>query len=388
MGCHTAARMKTALASSAALFILLASLANAQPAARAPLPPQRIDVPYPTRGWPRGDPQHADHTELEIALGKLFAKQSAAGVADTRAVLVVQGDKLVIERYAPGFDAGTRFRSWSAGKSLVNTWLGILVRDGRVSLDEPLDARSWRAREGDPRRAITVRQALNLTTGLANEDGDAGSRDSFIGDLLFGYDSGDTALTAADVALEHEPGTHWAYSTGTTQLLARLVADRAGEDWRTFTARELNQPLGLSSLLVEADRANTPLAGAYVWATAADWARLGLLYLRDGLWEGQRILPPGWVDFTRTPAPAPNNGTYGAHFWLNGEPGPEQYTGFGKRGWDSFEMNGNGGQFVVIVPSRDLVVVRLGEMHSFTWQELRASIGGLIEAFAPGGSPR
>ncbi len=379
--------LRAAFALAIALTIVAID-ARADAPARSPLPPQRIDVAYPTRGWPRGDPQRSDHVETEVALGRLFAKKSSAGVPDTRAILVVQGGKLVVERYAPGFDANTRFRSWSAGKSLANAWVGILVRDGRVSLDEPLDARPWRARADDPRRAITVRHALNMTTGLANEDGDGGDPSSFIAQLLFGSASGDTALAASDLALDAPPGTRWAYSTGTTQLLARLVADRAGEDWRAFSARELNEPLGMRSLLVEVDRADTPLLGAFVWASAQDWARLGLLYLRDGLWEGRRILPPGWVDFTRTPAPVPNNGSYGAHFWLSGKPGPEQYPNFGERGFDSFEMNGNAGQMVVIVPSHDLVVVRLGEMHASSWEELREQMGELIEAFAAPGSAR
>jgi CubicO group peptidase (beta-lactamase class C family) len=365
--------------------LLLASSALAQSALRSPLPPQRVDVAYPTRGWARGDPRGADHTQLETALGKLFAKKSAAGVYDTRAVLVVQGGKLVIERYAPGFGGASRFRSWSAGKSLVNAWIGLLVRDGRVALDEPLDARPWRSRADDPRREITVRQALQMTTGLANDDGDSSDSDSFIAQLLFGQASGDTALAAADVALAAPPGTHWAYSTGTTQLLAGLVVDRAGEDWRGFTQRELNEPLGITSLVVEADRASTPLVGAYVWASAQDWARLGLLYLRDGMWEGRRILPSGWVDFTRTPGDAPDNGTYGAHFWVNAEPKPGQHPIFAGHDFDTFEMNGSAGQFVVIVPSRDLVVVRLGEMHASTWTELRAALADLIETFPSGG---
>jgi CubicO group peptidase (beta-lactamase class C family) len=227
-----------------------------------------------------------------------------------------------------------------------------------------------------------------MTTGLTNDDGDATDSDSFLAELLFGQSSGDTALAAADVPLGAPPGEHWAYSTATTQLLAGLVVDRAGEDWRAFTARELNEPLGMRTLLVEADRAGTPLVGAYVWASAQDWARLGLLYLRDGLWEGRRILPPGWVEFTRTPAPAADNGTYGAHFWLNAKPGPEQMPSFGARVTDAFEMNGAAGQLVVIVPSRDLVVVRLGEMHAITWAELRSGLADLIEAFAPIGGGR
>jgi CubicO group peptidase (beta-lactamase class C family) len=368
--------------------VLCAVSVSAQSAQRSPLPPQRIDVPYPTRGWARGDPRGADHTQLEIALGKLFAEKSAAGVPDTRALLVVQDGKLVIERYAPGFGATSRFRSWSAGKSLANAWIGILVRDGRVSLDEPLNARPWRARADDPRREITVRHALHMTTGLANADGDAGDTDSFIAQLLFGRAGGDTALAAADVALDAPPGKHWAYSTATTQLLAGLVVERAGEDWRELTRRELYAPLGITSLVAEADRAGTPIVGAFVWASAQDWARLGLLYLRDGWWEGRQILPPGWVDFTRTPADVADNGTFGAHFWLNAVPKEGQYPIYPGRTFDSFEMNGNAEQIVVIVPGRDLVVVRLGELHASTRAGLRENLADLIETFPASGAAR
>lgn len=352
---------------------------------RFPLPAQRADVAWPTRGWARGDVRGADHVSLEVALGKLFAPKSGAGVPDTRAALVVQGGRLVVERYAQGFDATSRFRSWSAGKSVTNAWVGILVRDGRISLDEPLDAREWRSRPDDPRRAISVRHALQMTTGLDNADGQGAA--SFSARLLFGDLSGDSALAAASVPLAHEPGTHWAYSTATTQLLARLVVERAGEDVRAFVERELAQPLGIGSLVLEADRAGTPFGGAFVWANAQDWARLGLLYLRDGVWEGRRVLPAGWVDFSRTPAPVPNNGSYGAQLWVNAKPGPEQYAML-REGIDSFEMNGNGGQLIVMVPSRDLVVVRLGEMHAVTWQELRGRVSDLIEAFPLGGGAR
>jgi CubicO group peptidase (beta-lactamase class C family) len=381
----------TPRARSLTLGCLLLALVGAAPAKgegppRFPLPRQPVDAAWPTRGWARGEQRGTDHVAVEVALGKLLAPKSAGGVPDTRAVLVVQGGRLVVERYAAGFDASSRFLSWSAGKSVVNAWIGILVRDGRVSLDEPLDAREWRARANDPRRGITVRHALHMTTGLENADGGGGA-DSFGAQLLFGSSSGDSALAAAEPALAYEPGTHWAYSTGTTQLLARLVVDRAGEDVRDWVARELAEPLGITSLVLESDRAGTPFGGAFVWATAPDWARVGLLYLRDGVWEGRRILPPGWVDFSRTLAPAPNNGNYGAHLWVNAPPAPGQMPLL-RDGIDAFEMNGNRGQLVVMVPSRDLVVVRLGEMHATDWPTLRAHVSELIEAFPARGGVR
>jgi CubicO group peptidase (beta-lactamase class C family) len=181
----------------------------------------------------------------------------------------------------------------------------------------------------------------------------------------------------------HEPGAHWDYSTATSQILSGIVGRSVGggrEGVRAFAERELAQPLGIESLVLEFDSAETLLGGLYVWASARDWARLGLLYLRDGRWDGRRNLPEGWVDFTRTVAPAANNGSYGAHFWVTAPPGPEQWQTLAP-GIEAFQMNGNGGQFVVMVPDRDLVIVRLGEMHASTWPELNAQLAELIRAF-------
>ena len=170
----------------------------------------------------------------------------------------------------------------------------------------------------------------------------------------------------------HEPGTYWAYSTATTQIVSGILAQSVGggrEGVRAFVERELATPLGAKSLLIEFDAAGTPLGGGYVFATARDWARLGTLYLRDGVWDGARVLPEGWVGFARTVAHVANNGVYGAHFWVNGNPGDGQFRPL-RQGLEAFEMSGNGGQFVVIAPDRDLVVVRLGEMQRATWAEL------------------
>jgi CubicO group peptidase (beta-lactamase class C family) len=266
-------------------------------------------------------------------------------------------------------------------KSVTNGLVGILVREGRLTLDAPAPVPRWQ-REGDPRRALTLRQLLHMTSGLDNADGGDGA-DSFVARLFFGDLASDTAGGAAKADLAHEPGTHWAYSTATSQILSGIVARSVGggrEGVRAFLERELIGPLGLQSFVLEFDAAGTPLGGIYAWASARDWARLGLLYLRDGVWDGRRILPAGWVDFTRTVAPAANNGTYGAHFWISAKPAEQQFQTL-RPGIDAFQMNGNAGQFVVMVPDRDLVVVRLGEMHASTWRELNDQLGAVIEAF-------
>jgi CubicO group peptidase (beta-lactamase class C family) len=361
-------------------------LAGAELRAAAPLTPQPAGVAWPTRGWPVGDPSPpADHGALETAVGQLFLATGHGGVPDTRALLVVQGGRVVLERYAPGFGPDSRFRSWSMAKSVTQCLTGILVREGKLALDAPAPVPAWQ-RPGDPRAALRLREVLTMTTGLDNADGGDGA-DSLVAQLFFGEWSEDTAAGAEKAELAHEPGTHWAYSTATSQILSGIVGRTVGggrEGVRAFAERELAAPLGMRSLVLEFDAAGTMLGGGYVWATARDWARLGLLYLRDGRWEGRRILPEGWVDFTRTPAPAANNGTYGAHFWTHGEPGPEQWETLATE-LEAFQMNGNGGQFVAMVPARDLVVVRLGEMHAATWAELNAGLSALIRAFPPRG---
>lgn len=347
----------------------------------APLPPQPAGVAWPTQRWPEGPPVGVDRAALDAAGATLFGPIGRGALPDTRALLAVQGGRLVFERYADGFGEGSRFRSWSMAKSVTNAMVGLLVRDGKLALDAPAPVPRWQ-RPGDPRRTLTLRQLLTMTSGLDNADGGDGAG-SFVARLLFGDRSSDTAEAAEKTDLDFEPGTRWAYSTATTQILCGIVARTVGggrEGVRAFLERELIAPLGLGSFVLEFDPAETPLGGGYAWASARDWARLGLLYLRDGVWDGRRLLPEGWVDFSRSVAPAENNGTYGAHFWVSGAPAEDQFQVL-RPGIEAFQMNGNAGQFVVIVPDRDLVVVRLGEMHATSWPELNDRLGALIEAF-------
>jgi CubicO group peptidase (beta-lactamase class C family) len=369
---------RAVLAASLSAGLGLVSLAAAVTA----LPRQPAGVAFPTLGWSEGPPAAGvGHSTLETAVAKLLLPVGRGGLPDTRALLVVQGGRIVLERYAAGFGRASRFRSWSMAKSVTQCLTGILVREGRLALDAPAPVPEWQ-RPDDPRASLTLRQLLNMTSGLDNADGGE-EGDSFVAQLLFGERAKDSAAFAARVDLVHEPGTHWDYSTATSQILSGIVGRSVGggrESVRAFAQRELAEPLGIESLVLEFDAAETLLGGSFVWASARDWARLGLLYLRDGAWDGRRILPEGWVDFTRTVAAAANNGSYGAHFWVTAKPGPEQWPTLAP-GIEAFQMNGNGGQFVVMVPDRDLVIVRLGEMHASTWPELNAQLAELIDAF-------
>jgi CubicO group peptidase (beta-lactamase class C family) len=351
-------------------------------------------VPWPTLDWPARDPgADVDWPELDAAVAELFRPTGRGGVPDTRALLVVRGGALVLERYAPGFDANTRFYSWSMAKSVTQALVGLLVRDGRLALDDRVDVPEWSAAD-DPRRAITLRQMLNMSSGVANSDDDGGSTEAGLGfaaRMLFGDGARDMGGYAAAAPLEHAPGTYWAYSTATSVLVARSVQRALGdpEAGRSFARRELFERIGMRSALQEVDAQGTLAGGSSVWATARDWARFGLLYLRDGVWDGSRVLPEGWVDFTRTPAPAPNNGSYGAHFWLVRPGGPTQFPPATRAPLDAFEANGANGQIVMIIPSRDLLVIRLGEHQATSWDWLKDQLAALANAFPglPGRTP-
>jgi CubicO group peptidase (beta-lactamase class C family) len=286
----------------------------------------------------------------------VFAVPNAGGRADSRAVLVIRHGRLLSERYAPGFSATTPFLGWSATKSLTS---GILVSDGKLDLDKPAPVPEWRG-AGDPRGAITLRQLLTMSSGL-----------KFIEDYVAGSDSSqmlfherDMAAYAARQPLQHPPGTVWSYSSGTANIVSRIVKQAVGgrtEDYQRFAHDRLFGPLGMDSALVEPDESGTPVGSSYGYATARDWARFGLLYLNRGMAGDRRILPENWVDFTRAPTPAAPSPVYGAMFWLNQDPG----HGPGPRAYphcppDMYLAEGHNGQFVAIIPSLDAVIVRLG----------------------------
>jgi CubicO group peptidase (beta-lactamase class C family) len=376
------------------MLAFAAAPAPAFAGAPAPLPAQPAGVPWPTLDWSVRDPGgDVDWPELDAALAELFRPTGRSGVPDTRALLVVRGGALVIERYAPGFDASTRFCSWSMAKSVTQALVGLLVRDGRLALDERVDVPEWGAAD-DPRRAITLRQMLNMSSGIANSDDEGGATDAglgFVARMLFGDGARDMGAYAAAAPLAHAPGTYWAYSTATSVLVARSVQRALGdpEAGRSFARRRLFERIGMRSALQEVDAQGTLAGGSAVWATARDWARFGLLYLRDGVWDGRRVLPEGWVEFTRTPAPAPNKGSYGAHFWLVRSGAPTQVPPARRAPSDAFEADGANGQIVMIVPSRDLLVIRLGEQQVTSWDWLKDQLAALANAFpgAPGRMP-
>jgi CubicO group peptidase (beta-lactamase class C family) len=330
-----------------------------------PLPPQPAGVAWPTGEWPTGELPAGAGDKLEPLLA--VTQQKLPGLGETRAVVIIQHGKLVAEKYAPGFGADMPLLSWSMAKSVTQALLGIAVRQGLVDIDKPMGNPHWQP--SDRRAAIPWRNWINMIDGQHYEEigkpnaGDA-SR------MLYGEGRRDVAAFGATLPLIHDPGTFWNYNSAGINLisdaLARVLApNTVGAERRSrmiaVLRDELFQPIGMKSAQPEFDAAGNFVGSAWVYATARDWAKFGLLYLRDGVWDGRRILPEGWVDFARAKTPADNSNVYGAGFWITPDDKGKPYAAVTPNGpRDLFLAEGHEGQVVVIVPSKDLVIVRLG----------------------------
>jgi CubicO group peptidase (beta-lactamase class C family) len=309
--------------------------------------------------WPSGDalpegrpqPEGVDFSKLEAALDEVFSEPAEGGKRETRAVVVVHRGRIVAERYAEGFDAKTPLPGWSMTKSVLGTLVGIRIGQGALELSSPAPVPEWRG-AGDPRAAITLDQLLRMSSGLAFGEVVAGSYGSLASSEMATmiFDRGDSAAYAAARPLVHPPDSYWHYSSGNQAAYFR------------FPREALFDRIGMRSAVMEPDASGTFVGSSFMFATARDWARFGLLMLHGGVWQGERILPEGWVAYSTTPTPEAPRGRYGALWWLNaGEPDDT-----GDRPWpdlptDTFAARGFEGQEVVIIPSRDLVLVRLGQ---------------------------
>jgi CubicO group peptidase (beta-lactamase class C family) len=294
--------------------------------------------------------------KLKAALDHAFEEPAAPPFRKTKAVVVVHEGTVIAERYADGIGVDTRLLGFSLTKSVINALIGILTQQGGTSPSLPAPVPEWRGAD-DPRHEIEVEHLLRMTTGLALDETNSG----FDPSSQMVYLQDDMAGFAATAALIAAPGTRWAYSSPSTQLLARIIRDITGgpEQALAFAWRELFNPLGMRSVTLEFDGAGTLQGSSYMLASARDWARFGLLYLNDGVIGGRRILHEDWVDFS---AAATLDTDYGAGFWTN--PSEHQHAkGRVRLGIprDAFFASGDLGQRIVIMPSQRLVIVRLGD---------------------------
>jgi CubicO group peptidase (beta-lactamase class C family) len=348
---------------------------NGSAAPLVALPPQSADVAWPTTEWPRGAPA----PEVVGLVEEMFA--DAGRYETTYAVAIVQGGRLVHERYEGALPTWvgdpipvtptTPLLSWSMAKSMLHAAIGLLVGEGRLDPAQPATVPAWR---DDDRAAITVADLLAMRDGLAwNEDYvDAGG--SQVIEMLFGEGAEDVAAFARARPLAAPPGSRFNYSSGTTNILSGLVADLVGrgDAYRDFLVRRLFAPIGMMSAEPTMDPTGLWVASSYVHATAQDFARFGTLYLRDGMWDGARILPEGWVDSGRrwrSVDPTDGRG-YGWQWWLTGD---EHGT---------FWANGYEGQSILISPALDLVAVRIGRTDAANGHHLLGWRRRLVEAVA------
>lgn len=313
----------------------------------------------------KGLPLQFNTASLQEALAWAFAEPDSALPRHTRAVVVVYKGHLVAERYADGFTKHTALMGWSMTKGVTNALVGILVKEGKISLRDPVPIAEWQ-NPNDPRRKISWEQLLRMNSGLKfNEEYSSPLTDVTV--MLFGVP--DAAAYAIAKPLEAEPGSRWSYSSGTTNIISSAIRRIVGDsDYPEFPRRALFYPLGMTSAVMETDAAGNFVGSSFMYATARDWARFGLLYVRDGVWSGQRILPEGWAAYSRTPTSNAPDQQYGAHFWLRI---PDEFRcsdGGDRLPADTFHAVGYQGQFVTIIPSRELVLVRLGfTRHSCAW---------------------
>ena len=321
----------------------------------------------PNKVWPYGTldtltiTDAIDQSKIDEAFEYAFDEPYPDNPRYTRAALVIHKGKIIKEHYADGFDESTPLIGWSMTKSVTNALVGLRIGDGVLNLNGAADVPQWHKTDVDPRAAIRLRDLMDMTSGLDFlEDY---SKPSSVNKML--WTKGSAAAVAEADDLEHPVNTQWYYSSGTTNIIQQILRRSFDDvfDYQVYPYQKLFGPLGMNSAVMELDASGTYVGSSFMYATARDWAKFGLLYLNDGIWDGERILPEGWVDYSQGRTATLKDGFYGAQFWKNayaepeGSETPRHWPGVPQ---DAYYASGFEGQQVVIIPSLDMVVVRLG----------------------------
>lgn len=333
------------------------------------------------------DPPGVDIKKLNAAVNAAFTETTddLDKRNNTRAVLVHYKGQLIAERYAEGFDGNTPLRGMSMTKSATSTLVGILVGQGVLDIHQPAPVDGWAALD-DPRSRVTTDHLLKMTAGFDYREGYEKDPRNLLQMMLM--TEPDMAAYAARTPLIGEPGNSWDYQTTHSVLLHKVIRNTIGDDqaYFRFPREALFDKLGMHNSFFQADASGTFTGGAFMYASGRDWLKLGLLYLNDGVHNGERILPEGWVEYATTPSEASmKKRGYGAQIWLN-SPSPHQlFPGLPE---DAYAFQGHYGQYVVVIPSLELVVVRLG----MTFEEggegfdKQAFLKSIVAALPQGGS--
>ena len=326
--------------------------------------------PADTLPWPMGDvvsdtalPPEVNQEELEKVVPAAFLPGNY-----TAAFIVVYKGQIIAERYGPGIDKDTLLEGWSTGKSVAATLLGVAINDEPgFDLFTPAPFEEWQG-EGDPRQQIRIADLLRMSSGLKYSywSDDPATWEQPVSDHMFVYMGGINVFDfSVNRPAEFPPNTVGRYRNSDPLLIGYLVkkiVEAKGEDYLTFPQRALFDKIGIRKFILETDPYGNFVHSGYEYNSARNWARIGMLYLQDGIWNGERLLPEGFVEFIRTPAPAWEEPVYGGLFWLNL---PTRWEGLPP---DSFGMSGGGGQRIIMVPSRDIVIVRLGHMIGYNFR--------------------
>ena len=331
--------------------------------------------PFPTTDWPSAEVDSAvSVAHLDAAVERITQRLPEEGV--THALLVVHRGAIVREYYGEGFEKDSTLISWSMAKSMTQALIGMAVGDGLLRIDDTQLLPQW---EDDDRRNISLDDLLTMRSGLSWVEDYVDDKASDVIEMLFGESefTGDHAAYAASKPLIHSPGTEWLYSSGTTNIIARVLANALGESngshekFRSFMYTRLFDAIGMTSPIAKFDNAGTFVGSSFVYATARDFARFGYLYLNDGVWDGKRLLPEGWVKYAGTvighDPDMPLD--YGAQWWV----WPEDE--------DSIMAHGYEGQIIWVSPRRDLVAVHCGKTDAAFGAQLRSMMAGLVEVF-------
>ncbi len=325
-----------------------------------------------------------DRLKLARAIDTLFA---APEMQETRAVIVMANGRRVAERYAPGYHENTRFISWSMAKTITGVMIGQLVADGRLRLDESVPVAAWQ-RSGDPRGEITLRQLLQMRSGLRHTEAGDPVYTSDEVQMLFLNGRDNMAAHAEAQPLEAEPGRHWEYSSATTVILADLAARalttssdpaerrRAVSD---YLRTRLFEPIGMTSIVPEFDRAGTLIGSSLMHASARDWARFGEFLRNRGSVKGAQLVPQSWLEFMTSPAPG--HPGYGAQIWLNRPRESGGAAPFPGAPASAFSMNGHLGQYVLVSPRQGLTIVRLGKTQDAERDPVKAGLGQIASLY-------
>lgn len=316
--------------------------------------------------WPEGqrveignDPR-IEYAQLNKAVQYAFDEPYPDKQRGTRALVVVYDGRIIAEAYSNGFTPEMPLTSWSMTKTVTGVLVGLLAGDGRLDVFGRAPVPEWQG-AGDPRADITIDQLMRMSSGLQFLE-EYGATPSDVVIML--HEKASAGSYAASFPLEADPDSEWYYSSGTTNILSRIVRDAIGGDMETylrFPRERVFDKLGMQSPVMEVDPSGVFVGSSFMYCTARDWARFGLFLMQDGVWNGEPILPEDWMDYMTTPTPAAPKGQYGAQIWLNaGEPDNPELRVFPDVPQDAFYLSGFEGQRVIVVPSRDLIVVRMG----------------------------